>query len=307
VTEPRTFLPDWFGFPFRVSLDRWRWRLGELDGDTVLVPEKRLRTTPFVGDAELLDRLIELANADDQSVERFANRFTGLFATSPGPPLPEVVDAIRSEAVVLMMVRKLGQAGSAGARIQTSGVGTALLPRLDAARREGAEALRDTLSDMRPLGSATGRPGLQPARLTASRHDRESAEWQILEWVAKTVDETWTLRVPVDDWLAEPMHRRRWKLAEPMPEVRCLTLLGYAYAQLVAQLQSRSAKIASGRPLLCGSCGGLMPYRGVSGRRRRSDAKWCDDCRKRKNAERQDARRASHRAERTARRGGPST
>jgi hypothetical protein len=300
VTEPHTFLPDWFGFPFRVSLDRWRWRLAELDGDTVLVPESRLRDSPFEGDAELLERLIELANADDQSVERFANRFTGLFATSPGPPLPEIVDAIRSEALVLKIVRQLGHAGFVGSRIQTRGVGTAILPRLEAVRREAAAALQDSQSDLRRPDVIVVRPSRQSAPPTVSRHDLESAEWQILDWVAKTVDENWSLRVPVENWLAEPMHRRLWSVAEPMPEVRCLTLLGYAYAQLVSQLQSRSAKIASGRLLLCRGCGGLMPYRGVSGRRRRSDAKWCDGCRKRKNAERQDARRGRQRAERPA-------
>ena len=109
MTDLHTFLPDWFGFPFRVSLERWRWRLDEIEGDICLVPDGRLHERPFTGHPELLDRFVELARADDQAIERFANRFTGLYSTSGGTPLPEIVDAIRSEALVLYLLRSMAR------------------------------------------------------------------------------------------------------------------------------------------------------------------------------------------------------
>ena len=307
MTEPHTLLPDWFGFPFRVSLDRWRWRLAEVDGDTCLVPQGRLHEPPFEGDTDLLDRLVELANADDDAVERFANRFTGLYSTSTGTPKAEIVAAIRSEALVLHLLRGLARLGLVGAQAQDQGISSSFLQRFDLARRQAAAALQSSMSDLRPLNVSRVGVSRHPARPKPSPHDEESGEWQILEWIGQTIDETWSLRVPVEDWLAKPMHRRDWSLAEPMPEVRCLTLLGYAYAQLVAQLQGRSAMTASGRPSLCRRCGGLLPDQGPTGQRRRSDAKWCANCRKVKNAERQDARRRRQRADREAARRGSST
>ena len=255
---------------------------------------------PFEGDTDLLDRLVELANADDDAVERFANRFTGLYSTSSGTPLPERVDAIRSEALGLRLLRGLAEVGLLGARLQAIGIGAPRLSRFDAMRRAAAAALKDALPDLRPLDVSRVGLSREPARHAPSPHDVESSEWQILEWVARTVDETWSLRVPVEGWLAKPMHQRDWSPAQPMPEVRCLTLLGYAYAQFVAQLQARSAMTVAGRPSLCRRCGGLLPDRGPTGHHRRSDAVWCANCRKVKNAERQDARRRRQRADREA-------
>jgi hypothetical protein len=299
VTDPHTLLPDWFSFPFRVSLPRWRWRLEEFEDGTCLVAESRV-AEPFVGAADLLDRLTELARADDQAVERFANRYTGLYSTESGIPGAERVDAIRSEAQVLGLLRSLGQVGMLGSRLRAQGAGTSRLQGIDAVRRQAGAALRSSISDLRPLEVGRAGPGHEGARPRPSPHDVESGEWQILEWVAQTVEETWALRVPVEAWLSRPMHARDWSPAQPMPEVRCLTLLGYAYAQLVAQLQGRSAMTGSGRPTLCRRCGALLPDRGPAGHRRRSDTVWCANCRKVKNAERQDDRRRRSRAEREA-------
>jgi hypothetical protein len=306
VTDPHTLLPDWFGFPFRVFLERWRWRLAELDGDICLVADGRLHEPPFQGDPELLDRLVDLANADDQAVERFANRFTGLYSTSSGTPKAEIVDAIRSEALVLGLLRDLARVGLAGARAQARGSKASTLERFDSVRRQAAAALQSSLADLRPLDVGRNGLNLKPGRPSPSPRDMETGEWQILEWVSLTVEETWSLRVPMEDWLAKPIHQRDWSPAQPMPEVRCLTLLGYAYAQLIAQLQARSAMTTSGRPSACRRCGALLPDRSPGGHRRRSDAVWCSNCRKVKNAERQDARRRRLRVEDAAS-GGSST
>jgi hypothetical protein len=297
VTDLNTYLPEWFRFPFRVSLPRWHWRLEEFDDGTCLVAEAR-RPDPFVGDPELLDRLIELANGDDQAVERFANRYTGLYATFSGRPRAERVDAIRSEAVALSLLRGLGQVGALGSRAQARGIGASRLKEIDLVRRQAAAGLRNAASELRPLDVGLAGPDRRPERPTPSPHDVESGEWQILEWVAMTVEESWSLRVPTEAWLDQPMNQRDWTLSLPMPEVRCLTLLGYAYAQFIAQLQARSAITGSGRRTTCQRCGALLPDRGPSGHRRRSDAVWCANCRREKNAECQDVRRSRQRVER---------
>ena len=291
MTDPHTFLPDWFGFPFRVSLERWRWRLGEVDGDICLVPDGPLHEPPFTGHPELLDRFVELASADDQAVERFANRFTGLYSTSGGTPLPEIVDAIRSEALVLYLLRSMARVRWAEARAIALGLGTKIPESIHVTRREAAATLQETLADLRPIEPGRVRSGLNPVRLSPSPHDAENEEWQFLQWTARTVAENWSIEVPLADWLAKPMHERDRAPAQPMPEVRCRNLLGYAYAQFIAQLQARSPLAPSGRTVLCRRCGATLPGQGPGGRRLRSDARWCSSCRRQMNAQRQEARR----------------
>jgi hypothetical protein len=297
MTEPHTFLPEWFQLRFRVSLERWRWHLGMVDGDLCVIPEGRDTAPPFTGDPELLDRLIELSKADDEQVVRFVNRFGGLFAEAGAKPIPEIVAAIRSEAVVLDLLRATGRLGLAVARASSyqragllrSSIPVDLLDKLDGA----GQPLADALEDLRPRSPGSLLRSLGRSATKPTPHDWHSPEWQLLEWTTRTVDEHWRLVVPVEDWLKQPMHERDRALARPLPEIRCLTLLGYAYAQLITELQLRTetASAAVARPHLCRRCGALLSDVGGSGRRRRSDTKWCESCRRSKNAERQRVRR----------------
>ncbi len=296
MTEPHTFLPEWFQLRFRVSLERWHWRLGMVDGDLCLIPGGRSKGPAFTGDPEVLDRLIELSKADDQQIARFVNRFGGLYAEAGAKPIPEIVRAIRSEAVVLELLRAMGTLGLAVARArsgQRAGLIGPVPAEISTMSRMAAKALGAALEDLRPRSPSSVPPTSRRYVAKPTPHDQYNPEWQLLEWTTATVSENWRLEVPVEAWLSQPMHQRDVALAQPLPEIRCLTLLGYAYAQLIAELHARAeaASAIAGQPHLCRRCGALLSEAGGSGRRRRSDTKWCETCRRSKNAERQRVRR----------------
>lgn len=302
MTQPYTDLPDWFRFRFRVSLPRWRWQAQDVDGERCLVPSGRPLPEPFTGDVGLLGQLIDLADADDVAIERFANRYTGLYARSARTPPEESLDGIRSEATVLGLLRVTGRAGLERRRLSRTGVNPALARRIDDALTMAALALDAARPDVRPLEVDADETPEPAERSDASLADRPNAEWQLMEWASSTIRDTWSLSLPLDDWrMAEP-DERRLGFGWVMPEVRCLTLLGYAYAQLIAQLQARAQQSdgPAGRSLLCQRCGALLPDHRDSGRRRRSDSKWCDGCRRMRNAESQARRRRDLRRSRTA-------
>jgi len=121
-------------------------------------------------------------------------------------------------------------------------------------------------------------------------------------WIEATAAQDWRIAVPFVQWARRSIRERAVNLAPIVPEVRCRTLLGCAYAELLFAVnrsvqileRSRGGRLPGVDDLHghCMRCGlGLEPLHST-GRKRRNDAKWCNDCRVLENTESQRRRRA---------------
>jgi hypothetical protein len=151
------------------------------------------------------------------------------------------------------------------------------------------ETLRDLLPKLRP-GYAGAR------RLSGDL----SAEAVTVAWLDATAQEHWMVGIPPNRWGMTPIDQRATQLAPVDPVIRCRTMLGYAYAQLLIAFDERRRTLellqAGMSPAdlfpSCRECGvDLEPWSPETGRKRRRDAKWCEPCRRRENAKSQRERR----------------
>jgi hypothetical protein len=311
VTEPVTGAAD---LSFLIDIPRYRWRLETLDGIRCLVPGERLGRARFTGDPGLLAFLTGAERWSDQELLDYANARSGLFVKDGRPALPEVVRAWRSESLVL---RTLTDLRALRARlVPASGPGVRRHPLAAAVDRtasnvfaSAAAALIDSMDDMRPDYS----------RRRGSRNDGTS-ESALLAWLDATAEEHWEAEVPVSRWFMAPVAHKTTHLASVAPVIRCRTPLGYAYGQLLSFLEGQSAEVeaamasaaarraspsgtggddkstaTAGLPQLeCHRCGvQLDPVDPATGRKRRSDLRWCPDCRRSLNRDAQRRRRAA--------------
>jgi hypothetical protein len=124
-------------------------------------------------------------------------------------------------------------------------------------------------------------------------------------WFNATASEHWVLEVRARGWAESSMTTRAGNLARVEPVIRCRTLLGFAYAGLLAAFEdsyrlrelSRAGRVP-GVDLVAGKCqrcGTEFEPLHPSGRKRREDAKWCDFCRRVENKEAHQRQRAASR------------
>jgi hypothetical protein len=312
VTEPVTRAAD---LQFLIDIPRYRWRLETLDGIRCLVPGERLGRARFTGDAGLLALLTGAQRRPDQELLDYANTRSGLFVKDGQQPLPEVVGAWRSESLIL---RALTDLRAIRARIipETGGPGVRKHPAAAALDRtasslfaSAAAALIDSMDDLRPDYS----------RRRGSRNDGTS-ETALLAWLDATAEEHWEAEVPVARWFMAPVAHKTTHLASVAPVIRCRTPLGYAYGQLLSLLEGQSAGVeaamasAAAKRVSPSGTGGddgstataglsqlecrrcavqLDPVDPATGRKRRSDLRWCPDCRRSLNRDAQRRRRAA--------------
>jgi hypothetical protein len=311
VTEPVTGAAD---LPFLIDIPRYRWRLETLDGIRCLVPGERLGRARFTGDPGLLAFLTGAELRSDQELLDYANARSGLFVKDGQDPLPEVVGAWHSESFILGTLSQLRPIRSRLVPLSGPGVRrhplAAVLDR-DASNvfASGAAALIASMGDLRPDYS----------RRRASHNDG-TLESALLAWLDATAEEHWEASVPLSSWTGALIAHKTTHLASVAPVIRCRTALGYAYGQLLSVLEGQSeefeAAMASaaarraspsstggddgsmataGLPQLeCHLCGvQLDPVDPATGRKRRSDLRWCPDCRRSLNRDAQRRRRAA--------------
>lgn len=312
MTEPVTRAVD---LPFFIDIPRYRWRLETLDGIRCLVPGERLGRARYIGDPGLLAFLTGAKLRSDQELLDYANARSGLFVKDGQQPLPEIVEAWRSESLVLRTVtdlraiRALLVPEARDLRLQRHPASAALERTASNAFASAAAALIDTMDDLRPDYS----------RKRGTRYDGTS-ESALLAWLDATAEEHWEAEVPVSRWFMAPVAHKTTHLASVAPVIRCRTPLGYAYGQLLSVLEGQSAEVeaamaaaaarraspsgpggedgstaTAGLPQLeCYRCGvQLDPVDPATGRKRRSDLRWCPDCRRSLNRDAQRRRRAA--------------
>lgn len=269
----------------------------------------------FTGDPGLLAFLMGAEELPDQEILDYANARTGLFVKDGRVPLPEVVGAWRSESFALRTLTVF-RTGLARLIRDSRGVGIRRHPLMAALDKDargllskGAAALIDSLADLRP--DYLKGPG--------RRYDG-TLESALLAWLDATAEEHWEAEVPISRWLLAPVAHKAVHLASVMPVIRCRSALGYAYAQFVRILEVQSAEVdratasaaarttsqdraggdarssaTSGLPRIgCSRCGAVLdPVDPATGRKRRSDLRWCPDCRRSLNRDAQRRRRAT--------------
>jgi hypothetical protein len=312
VTEPVTRAVD---LPFLIDIPRYRWRLETLDGIRCLVPGERLGRARYTGDPGLLAFLTSARRLSDQELLDYANARSGLFVKDRQQPLPEVVGAWRSESLILRAltdlraIRALILPEARGLGVRKDPAAAALDRTASNVSASAAAALIDSMDDLRPDYS----------RRRGSRNDGTS-DSALLAWLDATAEEHWEAEVPVSRWFMAPVAHKTTHLASVAPVIRCRTPLGYAYGQLLSFLEGQSAEVeaamaaaaarraapsgtggddgstaTAGLPQLeCHRCGVLLdPVDPATGRKRRSDLRWCPDCRRSLNRDAQRRRRAS--------------
>ena len=311
MTEPVTRAVD---LPFLIDIPRYQWRLETLDGIRCLVPGERLGRARFTGDPDLLAFLTGARRRSDQELLDYANTRSGLFVKDGQQPLPEVVGAWRSESLILGTLTDLRAIRAQ--LVPASGPGVRRHPLAAALDRtesnvfaSATAALIDSMDDLRP----------EYSRRRGSRNDGTS-ETALLAWLDATAEEHWEAEVPVARWFMAPVAHKTTHLASVAPVIRCRTPLGYAYGQLLSFLEGQSAEVeaamasaaarraspsgaggddeptpTAGLPHLeCRRCGvQLDPVDPVTGRKRRTDLRWCPDCRRSLNRDAQRRRRSA--------------
>ena len=311
MTEPVTRAVD---LPFLIDIPRYRWRLETLDGIRCLVPGERLGRARYVGDPGLLAFLTGAKLRTDEELLDYANLASGLFVKDGQQPLPEIAEAWRSESRILRALTDLRALRALLVRVSGPGVrrhpAAVTLDRTASnAFATAAAVLIDTMDDLRP----------EYSRMKGNRNDGTS-ESALLSWLDATAEEHWEAEVPVSRWFMAPVAHKTTHLASVAPVIRCRTPLGYAYAQLLSVLEGQSAEVeaamasaaatrgsSSGtrrddrstataglRQLECQRCGvPLDPVDPATSRKRRSDLRWCPDCRRSLNRDAQRRRRAA--------------
>ena len=290
MTEPMT-LPTTLGFTLDVP--RYRWELGVVDGVDCLIPHEQLQSPRFTGRADVRDFLQHATERDPAALLAYVNETSGLFVENGVDPSPEPLLQLQFESTVfehLWLLRSMRLVEIEYARWARRAKKVA---RRQASSRASDWMVRatETLRDLLP----TLRSGYADARRLSSDL---SAEAMTVAWLDATAREHWLVGIPPNRWGMTPMDQRATRLAPVDPVIRCKTMLGYAYAQLLIAFDERRTTLeqlqAESPPVdaRCQSCGvELEPWSPETGRKRRSDTKWCEPCRRRDNARSQRERR----------------
>jgi hypothetical protein len=257
LTHPRAPLR------FAVSIRRWEWRLGEDGGEPCLLPKRLVRKAAFTGHAGLLPGLLGIATRDNESILDFVNSNAGLYVPAWEPdllvsaPRPERLDRMRLELRALLVLEEL-----VTARANYLSSPEIYGRRYEAAKDGATEFLSGALRLLRDAVVPDGGNAID-------------------EWLRATVRNEWIVTMP--SWQEQDPETGAW----PWPEVRCRTLLGYAYAQLTA-LAARSYFMVEDTLEVeslarrCAICGDVIPrgrpYGASAGwppRAVRSDRRYC--------------------------------
>jgi hypothetical protein len=279
---------------FTLDVPRYRWELGVVDGVDCLIPCEPLESARFTGRADVGDFLRHAAERDHQDLLAFVNETSGLFVEDGVDPSPEPLLRLQFESAALEHLWLLRSTRLVDIEYARWSGRTAMAPRRRADRAgewmaRATTTLRDLLPDLRP-----GYSGAR--RLSADI----SAEAVTIAWLDATAQEHWMVGIPPNRWGMTPLNQRATRLAPVDPEIRCRTMLGYAYAQIVIgfdQLRQKLEMMQAGMSPAdlfpkCRKCGvELEPWSPETGRKRRMDAKWCEACRKDENTRLQRERR----------------
>lgn len=284
-------LPTTLGFTLDVP--RYRWELGVVDGVDCLIPREPLQSARFTGRADVRDFLEHAAERDHAVLLAFVNETSGLFVEDGVDPSPEPLLRFQFESTVFEHLWLLRSTRLVQIEYARWARRAKKVPRPQASNRASNWIVRatETLGDLLP----TLRPGYADARRLSSD---PSAEAMTVAWLDATVREHWLVGIPPNRWGMTPINQRATRLAPVDPVIRCKTMLGYAYAQLLIAFDERRQTLellqAESPPgdARCQSCGvELEPWSPTTGRKRRSDAKWCKPCARRENTRLQRERR----------------
>ena len=274
---------------FAVDLPRFRWELGVVDGVECLVPCEALPSSRFTGGSDVFDFLRQAAGLDDQGLLEFVSQTSGLFLEDGIEPRPEQLLRLRWESAAFEHLWLLRSTRLVWIEKERWARGSVRAPhrRADPAvewMNRATDTLRGLLATLRP-GYAAGN---LPVEL--------SQEAVTLAWLDATAREHWSAGIPLGPWGMAPMSERAIGLAPVDPVIRCRTMLGYGYAQLLIAFDERRRTLeflreggeVTGK---CRGCGVELDPLTDSGRKRRKDAKWCEGCRRRENNRVQHERR----------------
>jgi hypothetical protein len=276
---------------FTVNVPRYRWELGWADGEECLIPRERVAGLTYTGNSGALRWLKPAANLDRDALLKFVNENAGLLDDG-GPPVPEPILLWHAEATALRLLWLIRKMRLVTLEYDRWSKRSPLAPPDEEGEwmRRNASNLADLLQDLRPDTARMPPPDKTPEAVAAA-------------WINATAAKYWVVEIPITDWAKSPIDVRAKTLALMHPVIRCRTLLGYAYAGLVIHYDeryrtfelSRAGKLpgVDPRPGHCQECARKLPFLGASGRKRRTDTKWCDDCRRDQNVLAQRKRRAS--------------
>jgi hypothetical protein len=281
MTDPMTLQAT---LGFALDVPRYRWELGVVGGLDCLIPREPLQSARFTGRADVRDFLEHAAERDHVALLAFVNETSGLFVEDGVHPSPEPLLRLQLESTVFERLWLLRSMRLVDIEYERWARRSVMAPRRQAKPAvEWMVGATKTLRDLLP----TLRPGYADARRLSSDL---SAEAMTVAWLDATVREHWLVGIPPNRWGMTPINRRATRLAPVDPVIRCKTMLGYAYAQLLIAFDERRQTLellqAESPPVdaRCQSCGvELEPWSPTTGRKRRSDAKWCKPCARRDN------------------------
>lgn len=283
---------------FTIDVPRYRWELGSVSGEPCLIPMGP-SVGRYTGGRGVLKFLETSYKRGPEELLAFANENSGLLIDGH-EPRPEPISLWTTESLVfdrlwllrrmrLVMIESDKWSGRlAGAPRRRS----QLVKDPEEWMKSSAAWLREELPKLRP--------GYTPPASLASH---PSAEVIAIHWLNATVAEQWLVEFPITPWIELPLLDRATRLPAVEPVVRCRTLLGFAYAALFAAYDERYQTLELLRnrkmpgvdlvPGRCRQCGDPLESSPMTGRKQRSDTKWCDRCRRTLNTEAQRNRRSA--------------
>lgn len=279
---------------FSIALPRYQWVLGEEDGHQCLIPQDEIEGAPFTGTPGALARLVRAVRMDARGILELANTYTGLLS-GDSPPQREFVWRWQLESYVLSTLLDLTGLRFAELERRHWARTDPLAPRRRSAREQSwadraTATLGQRLAELRPLAAAS-------APFPVLGHPEQLAA----QWINATALEHWSVAISVAGWSLLPLDVRAATLAPLVPTVECKTLLGYMYAGLLVTLERRREfrrlselwRIpgVDATPSQCRECQRNLRQWHPSGRKTRSDVKYCEECRRRRNTESQRNRR----------------